>query len=146
MSATTGPKAAVASGSRVRITRASLPKIVVIGGTGLIGSKLVKNLRDRGHEVLAASPNTGVNTITREGLAEAVNGAEVVVDVANAPAWATSAAGTLIEVRCHLRAIPRCSKLFRIVSIKSCRVSAQCDVSAQYSILSVVLSAVRLSE
>ncbi|ACP23581.1 possible nucleoside-diphosphate-sugar epimerase (plasmid) [Sinorhizobium fredii NGR234] len=62
-------------------------KIVVIGGTGLIGSKLVKNLRERGHEVLAASPNTGVNTITREGLAEALDGAQIVVDVANAPVW-----------------------------------------------------------
>lgn len=62
-------------------------KIVVIGGTGLIGSKLVKNLRERGHEVLAAAPNTGVNTITREGLAEALDGAQVVVDVANAPVW-----------------------------------------------------------
>ncbi|CCE99561.1 conserved uncharacterized protein (plasmid) [Sinorhizobium fredii HH103] len=62
-------------------------KIVVIGGTGLIGSKLVKNLRERGHEVLAAAPNTGVNTITREGLAEAMDGAQIVVDVANAPVW-----------------------------------------------------------
>jgi uncharacterized protein YbjT (DUF2867 family) len=62
-------------------------KIVVIGGTGLIGSKLVKNLRERGHDALAAAPNTGVNTITREGLAEAMDGAQVVVDVANAPVW-----------------------------------------------------------
>ncbi|KQU88598.1 NAD(P)H-binding protein [Ensifer sp. T173] len=62
-------------------------KIVVIGGTGLIGSKLVKNLRERGHDVLPASPNTGVNTITREGLAGAMDGAEIVVDVANAPVW-----------------------------------------------------------
>jgi len=62
-------------------------KIVVIGGTGLIGSKLVRNLRERGHDVLAASPKTGVNTITREGLAKAVDGADVVVDVANAPEW-----------------------------------------------------------
>lgn len=62
-------------------------KIVVIGGTGLIGSKLVQNLEARGHEALAAAPNTGVNTITREGLAEALDGATVVVDVANAPVW-----------------------------------------------------------
>ncbi|KJZ44687.1 SDR family oxidoreductase [Pseudomonas fluorescens] len=62
-------------------------KIVVIGGSGLIGSKLVKNLRERGHDVLAASPSTGVNSITREGLAQAMDGAEVVVDVANAPSW-----------------------------------------------------------
>lgn len=62
-------------------------KIVVIGGTGLIGRKLVKNLSERGHEVLAAAPSTGVDTITREGLAEALDGTEVVVDVANAPVW-----------------------------------------------------------
>jgi uncharacterized protein YbjT (DUF2867 family) len=62
-------------------------KIVVIGGTGLIGSKLVESLRKDGHAPLAASPDTGVNTITGEGLAEALEGAQVVVDVANAPAW-----------------------------------------------------------
>src|SRR4030095_10109687 len=62
-------------------------RIVVIGGTGLIGTKLVRNLTERGHDVLAASPNTGVNTITRQGLAEALDGADVVVDVANAPVW-----------------------------------------------------------
>lgn len=62
-------------------------KIVVIGGSGLIGSKLVKNLRELGHEVVAASPSLGVNTITGEGLAEALSGAQVVVDVSNAPSW-----------------------------------------------------------
>jgi uncharacterized protein YbjT (DUF2867 family) len=62
-------------------------KIVVIGGTGLIGSKLVEKLRDAGHDVLAASPNSGVDTLTGEGLAEALEGAQVVVDVANAPNW-----------------------------------------------------------
>jgi uncharacterized protein YbjT (DUF2867 family) len=62
-------------------------KIVVIGGTGLIGSKLVEKLRDAGHEALAASPDTGVNTLTGDGLAEALKGAKVVVDVANAPVW-----------------------------------------------------------
>ena len=62
-------------------------KIVVIGGTGLIGSKLVEKLREEGHEPLAASPDSGVNTLTGEGLAEALEGAQVVVDVANAPAW-----------------------------------------------------------
>jgi len=62
-------------------------KIVVIGGTGLIGSKLVNRLRQRGHEVVAASPNTGVNTITGEGLAEALAGAQVVVDVSNSPSF-----------------------------------------------------------
>jgi uncharacterized protein YbjT (DUF2867 family) len=62
-------------------------KIVVIGGTGLIGSKLVEKLRRAGHDPLAASPDTGVNALTGEGLAEALEGAQVVVDVANAPAW-----------------------------------------------------------
>ena len=66
-------------------------KIVVIGGTGLIGSKLVEKLREDGHEPLAASPDTGVNTITGEGLAEALEGADVVVDVANAPVWEDAA-------------------------------------------------------
>jgi uncharacterized protein YbjT (DUF2867 family) len=62
-------------------------KIVVIGGTGLIGTKLVNNLRLRDQEVVAASPSSGVNTVTREGLTEALEGAQVVVDVANAPSW-----------------------------------------------------------
>jgi uncharacterized protein YbjT (DUF2867 family) len=62
-------------------------KIVVIGGSGLIGSKLAKNLRQLGHDVVAASPSSGVNTITGEGLSEALAGAQVVVDVANSPSW-----------------------------------------------------------
>jgi uncharacterized protein YbjT (DUF2867 family) len=62
-------------------------KIVVIGGSGLIGSKLVHLLREDGHEVVAASPNSGVNTLTGEGLKEALAGAEVVVDVANSPSF-----------------------------------------------------------
>ena len=62
-------------------------KIVVIGGSGLIGKKTVNDLRRRGHEVVAASPSLGVNTITGEGLAEALSGAQVVVDVSNAPSW-----------------------------------------------------------
>ena len=62
-------------------------KIVVIGGTGLIGSKLVEKLRDHGHDPLPAAPNTGVDTITGEGLADALVGAKVVVDVSNAPQW-----------------------------------------------------------
>ncbi len=62
-------------------------KIVVIGGTGLIGSKVVANLKQKGHEALAASPNTGVNTITGDGLKEALVGAQVVVDLANSPSF-----------------------------------------------------------
>jgi len=62
-------------------------KIVVIGGSGLIGSKVVSKLREAGHEVVAASPASGVNTITGEGLAEALKGAQVVLDVANAPSF-----------------------------------------------------------
>jgi uncharacterized protein YbjT (DUF2867 family) len=62
-------------------------KIVVIGGTGLIGSKTVERLRKKGHEVLAAAPNTGVNTVTGKGVAEAVAGARVVIDLANSPAF-----------------------------------------------------------
>ena len=62
-------------------------KIVVIGGSGLIGTKLVNRLRKQGHEVVAASPKSGVNTITGEGLAEALAGAQVVVDVANSPSF-----------------------------------------------------------
>src|SRR5687767_12510606 len=62
-------------------------KIVVIGGTGLIGSKVVAKLKQKGHEVIAAAPNTGVNTITGEGLKEAVAGAQVVIDLANSPSF-----------------------------------------------------------
>ncbi len=62
-------------------------KIVVIGGSGLIGTKLVNRLRKQGHDVVAASPKSGVNTVTGEGLTEALAGAQVVVDVANAPSW-----------------------------------------------------------
>jgi uncharacterized protein YbjT (DUF2867 family) len=67
-------------------------KIVVIGGTGLIGSKTVSNLSRLGHEVIAAAPNTGVNTLTGEGLAEVLVGADVVVDVANSPSFEDDAA------------------------------------------------------
>ena len=66
-------------------------KIVVIGGTGLIGSKLVNKLRGQGHEAVAAAPNTGVNTLTGEGLAEVLRGASAVVDVSNSPSWEDAA-------------------------------------------------------
>src|ERR1041385_3703545 len=66
-------------------------KIVVIGGSGLIGSKLVNKLRERGHEAVAASPDSGVNTLTGQGLAEALKSASVVVDVSNSPSWEDAA-------------------------------------------------------
>ena len=72
-------------------------KIVVIGGSGLIGSKLVSRLRQRDHEVVAASPDSGVNTITREGLAEALSDAQIVVDVANSPSFEDKAALEFFE-------------------------------------------------
>ena len=76
-------------------------KIVVIGGTGLIGSKLVEKLRKDGHEPLAAALETGVNLLTGEGLAEALGGAQVVVDVANAPAWDDAAVLDFFETSSH---------------------------------------------
>lgn len=72
-------------------------KIVVVGGTGLIGSKVVDKLRARGHDAVAAAPDTGVNTITGEGLGEVMAGADVVVDVANAPSFETSAVLAFFE-------------------------------------------------
>src|SRR4029453_13390657 len=62
-------------------------KLVIIGGPGLIGSKLVTKLREHGHDAVAASPDTGVNTLTGQGLAEALQGAAVVVDVSNSPSF-----------------------------------------------------------
>lgn len=72
-------------------------KIVVIGGSGLIGSRLVSTLRSKGHEVLAASPDSGVNTITGEGLPAALAGAQVVVDVANSPSFEDAAVKKFFE-------------------------------------------------
>lgn len=72
-------------------------KIVIIGGTGLIGSKTTERLRKKGHEVIAASPNTGVNTITGEGLAAALAGAEVVLDLANSPSFEDKAVMEFFE-------------------------------------------------
>jgi len=72
-------------------------KIVVIGGSGLIGKRVVKNLRQQGHEVVAASPSSGVNTVTGEGLAQALDGSQVVVDVANAPSWEDNAVLAFFE-------------------------------------------------
>src|ERR671914_2860691 len=66
-------------------------KLVIIGGTGLIGSKLVAKLRERGHDAVAASPDSGVNTLTGEGLADVLQGASVVVDVSNSPSFEDAA-------------------------------------------------------
>jgi uncharacterized protein YbjT (DUF2867 family) len=76
-------------------------KIVVIGGSGLIGTQVVENLRSKGHQVLAASPASGVNTITGEGLAEALEGAQVVVDVANSPSFEDAAVLAFFETSCR---------------------------------------------
>jgi uncharacterized protein YbjT (DUF2867 family) len=76
-------------------------KIVVIGGTGLIGSRLIKNLVEHGHEAVAAAPNTGVNSITGEGLAEALKRASVVVDVTNSPSWEDAAVLKFFETSTH---------------------------------------------
>jgi uncharacterized protein YbjT (DUF2867 family) len=72
-------------------------KIVIIGGTGLIGSKTTERLRARGHDVIAASPNTGVNTITGEGLADVLAGTEVVLDLANSPSFEDNAVMEFFE-------------------------------------------------
>jgi uncharacterized protein YbjT (DUF2867 family) len=72
-------------------------KIVVIGGTGLIGSRLVKELREHKHETVAASPSSGVDTVTGEGLTEALKGASVVVDVSNSPSWEDAAVMKFFE-------------------------------------------------
>src|SRR2546429_9239990 len=76
-------------------------KIVAIGGTGLIGSKLVNKLREHGHEAVAAAPNTGVNTLAGEGLAEVLKGASVVVDVSNSPSWEDAAVLKFFETSTH---------------------------------------------
>ena len=76
-------------------------KLVVIGGTGLIGTKVVNNLRHRGQEVVAASPSKGVNTFTNEGVAEALRGAQVVIDVANAPNWEDKAVMEFFKTAGH---------------------------------------------
>jgi uncharacterized protein YbjT (DUF2867 family) len=75
----------------------TMMKIVVIGGSGLIGSKLVNKLREHGHEAVAASPNSGVNTLTGEGLAEVLKGASVVVDVSNSPSFEDAAVLNFFE-------------------------------------------------
>jgi uncharacterized protein YbjT (DUF2867 family) len=76
-------------------------KIVVIGGTGLIGSKTVANLRQGGHEVVAAAPNTGVNSITGEGLKDVVAGAQVVIDLSNSPSFEDNAALEFFKTSGH---------------------------------------------
>ena len=96
------PRPPVPKGARTAVRSMevglSAMKIVVIGGSGLIGSKLVASLRQRGHDVLAASPASGVNTITGEGLAKALTGAQVVVDVANSPSFEDNAVLEFFEI------------------------------------------------
>src|ERR1700709_454548 len=76
-------------------------KIVIIGGTGLIGTKVVAKLRALGHEVIAASPSGGINTITGEGLAEALTNTDVVVDLANSPSWEDKAVMEFFQTAGH---------------------------------------------
>ena len=76
-------------------------KIVVIGGTGLIGSKVVAKLKQKGHEAIAAAPNTGVNTITGDGLKEVMAGTQVVIDVANSPSFEDKAVLKFFETSGH---------------------------------------------
>src|SRR6202048_1280134 len=83
------------------LMRGEFMKIVVIGGTGLIGSKVVEKLKQKGHEAIAAAPNTGVNTITGEGLKEAMAGAQVVIDLANSPSFEDKAALEFSEPSCR---------------------------------------------
>ncbi len=83
--------------SRHTIMRGEVMKIVVIGGTGLIGSKVVERLKQTGHEAIAAAPNTGVNTITGEGLRGVMAGAQVVIDLANSPSFEDTAALEFFE-------------------------------------------------
>jgi len=80
-----------------RSTEVVTMKIVVIGGSGFIGSKLVTRLRAQGHEAIPASPNSGVNTLTGEGLIEVLKGASVVVDASNSPSWEESAVLNFFE-------------------------------------------------
>ncbi len=82
-------------------------KIVVIGGTGLIGSKVVEKLKQRGHVAIAASPNTGVNALTGEGLAEALTDAEVVVDVSNSPSFEDEAAMDFFRTCGRISRLPK---------------------------------------
>lgn len=79
----------------------SIMKIVVIGGSGLIGSKVVKKLGEQGHQAVAASPSSGVNTLTGEGLAEVLDGASVVVDVSNSPSFEEAAAMEFFKTSNH---------------------------------------------
>jgi len=73
-------------------------KVVVVGGTSLIGSRVIEQLKQKGHEAIAAAPNTGVNTITGEGLKEAMAGAQVVIDLANSPSFEDRAALKFFEI------------------------------------------------
>src|SRR6267378_1702035 len=89
------------SNASVENERRNNMKIVVIGGSGLIGSKLVEKLGAHGHQAVPASPNSGVNTLTGEGLAEVLKGASVVVDVSNSPSWEDAAVLKFFETSTH---------------------------------------------
>src|ERR1700732_5269856 len=83
------------------LMRGEFMKIVVSGGTGLIGSKVVEKLKQKGHEALAAAPNTGVDTISGEGLKEAMAGAQAVIDLANSPSFEDKAVLEFFETSGH---------------------------------------------
>ena len=85
-------------------------KIVVIGGTGLIGSKLVTKLTESGHDAVPASPNTGVNTITGEGLAQVLTGASAVVDVSNSPSFEAEAVMKFFETSTRNLLVSECPR------------------------------------
>jgi glutamate dehydrogenase/leucine dehydrogenase len=89
--------AASSLGEFTKIKGRNKMKIIVVGGSGLIGSKLVTKLLEHGHKAVAASPSSGVNTLTGEGLAEALKGASVVVDVSNSPSFEDAAALKFFE-------------------------------------------------
>jgi uncharacterized protein YbjT (DUF2867 family) len=78
-------------------SKEAIMRIVIMGGSGVIGSKLVKKLREQGHEAVAASPDSGVNALTCEGLADVLKGAAVVVDVTNSPSWEDAAVMKFFE-------------------------------------------------
>jgi NAD(P)-dependent dehydrogenase (short-subunit alcohol dehydrogenase family) len=96
--------------------RIIMTRVVVIGGTGLIGSKVVARLAEHGHEAIAASPKSGVNTLTGEGLAEVLAGAQVVVDVSNSPSFEDEAALDFLTTSTRTSSPPRRQLVWAIMS------------------------------